>query len=313
MLILPWHVGSCHARVTTSESEERTVTGVSETSTSIPTSNFPRQNGHFQNYFEAPLLPRELCHQSTHLVSPLRSLGAQPPAPKSIRFTTWKLRHHLYRSLHMLRFFIVVILASAHICMSHKNPILLITFLHGNEGRKLRRLSLAPNESNWSCEAFDVSCLHPIISTTRNVLLACMCEVVLWSFPNTRKCISCSNVTMMPGLGKTKELWGLERENSHPSYDQTWTCFTEKPWDTPGLLQPPRSRWRLGVLITQKKWLHAETLDGGCEWWKTPDLIGFPSWAPGANGSNSDEKNICFCFTCAASVLFFLPGDCADS
>ena len=120
--------------------------------------------------------------------------------PKSIRFTTWKLQHHLYRSLHMLRFFIVIILASAHICMSHKNPILLITFLHGNEGRKLRRLSLAPNESNWSCEAFDVSCLHPIISTSRNVLLAFMCEVVL-SCPNTRNCISCSNFTMMPGLG----------------------------------------------------------------------------------------------------------------
>lgn len=82
MLILPWHVGSCHARVTTSESEERTVTGVSETSTSIPTSNFPHQNGHFQNYFEAPLLPRELCHQSTHLVSTAAFARRSATCPK---------------------------------------------------------------------------------------------------------------------------------------------------------------------------------------------------------------------------------------
>lgn len=163
----------------------------SETSTSIPTwKDFPHPKWPFPKLFRSSSIsPGTMPPEHPSRVT--AAFGAQPPAPKSIRFTTWKLQHHLYRSLHMLRFFIVI-LALAHICMSHKNPILLINFLHGNEGRKLRRLSRAPFSSNWSCEAFDVSCLNPIISTSRNVLLACMCEV-LWSFPNTRKCISCSN------------------------------------------------------------------------------------------------------------------------
>ena len=134
---LAWLAGS-HAAVATSESEEQTVTGgmvkwamqqllQSETSTSIPL-DFPQQNGDFETiskllYFPGTMPSRAPISRHRCVRSALSHL---PQSQWDSPHGSWKisqmfnLEHHLYRSLHMLRFSILI-LALAHICMSRKS------------------------------------------------------------------------------------------------------------------------------------------------------------------------------------------------